>query len=119
MPSSAWAPSPAAYGRRAERLAAWWLWLHGFRVRRNVHVGGRQVDLVGRRGRLLVICEVKARRHFEHPLEGIGAQQRRRLREAAEMLAERDPGVRQVRMDVIGVCGWRPRLYPGVLDWED
>ena len=60
MPSSAWAGSPAAYGRRAERLAAWWLWLHGFRVRRDVHVAGRQVDLVGRRGDLLVVCEVKA-----------------------------------------------------------
>ena len=49
-------------GRRAERLAAWWLRLKGWRilaVRARTPVG--EVDLVARRGRILAFIEVKAR----------------------------------------------------------
>lgn len=117
MRSWGWAGRPAAYGRRAEGIAAWWLRLHGYRVvARNLRVAGREVDLVARRGSLLVVCEVKARRGLEHPLEAVGARQQQRLREAADLLAARDPGVRRVRLDVIGVEGLRPRHYPGAFE---
>ena len=49
-------------GRRAERLAAWWLRLKGWRIlaiRARTPVG--EVDLVARRGRMLAFIEVKAR----------------------------------------------------------
>ena len=85
--------------------------LRGYRiVGRNVRVGGREVDLLARRGGLLVICEVKARRGggFD-PLEGVGPSQQRRLREAAELLMADDPAVDAVRFDVIAVEGWRIR----------
>jgi len=96
------------YGRLAETLAAWALRLRGFHVvGRNVRVGGREVDLLARRGPLLVVCEVKARRGalFGTPAEAVGPHKRRRLREAAEMLMADDPTVERVRFDVIAVSG--------------
>jgi putative endonuclease len=105
---SAFSISPARYGRLAESVAAWRMRLAGYRVvGRNVRVAGREVDLVARRGGLLVVCEVKARRslQFGTPLEAVGADKQRRLREAGEMLLERDPTHDEVRFDVIAVTG--------------
>jgi len=105
---SAFSISPARYGRLAESVAAWRLRLAGYRVvGRNVRVAGREVDLLARRGGLLVVCEVKARRTtaFGTPLEAVGPDQQRRLREAAEVLMARDPSVDEVRFDVIAVTG--------------
>ena len=103
------------YGRLAETLAAWALRLRGFRVvGQNVRVGGREVDLLARRGTLLVVCEVKARRGslFGTPAEAVGPHKRRRLREAAEMLMADDPSVERVRFDVIAVSGLSVRHLP-------
>lgn len=54
------------YGRRAETLAALVLMAQGFRILdRRVRGPGGEIDLLARRGRLLVACEVKARRRQE------------------------------------------------------
>jgi len=105
---SAFSISPARYGRLAESAAAWRLLLAGYSVvGRNVRVAGREVDLIARRGGLLVVCEVKARRttRYGTPLESVCPDQQRRLREAAEVLMARDPSVDAVRFDVIAVTG--------------
>lgn len=107
--------SDHAYGRLAESAAAVTMRLRGFRVvGRNVRVGGREVDLVARRGSLLVICEVKARRsaRFGSAVEAVGPHKQRRLREAAEMLVAADPSVDRVRFDVIAVTGAGIRHLP-------
>jgi putative endonuclease len=107
--------SDHAYGRFAESLAAIAMRLRGFRVvGRNVRVGGREVDLLARRGGLLVVCEVKARRgsRFGSPAEAVGPHKQRRLREAAEMLMANDPSVERVRFDVIAVSGLGIRHLP-------
>jgi putative endonuclease len=107
--------SDQRYGRLAETLAAWALRLRGFRVvGQNVRIGGREVDLLARRGTLLVVCEVKARRGslFGTPADAVGAHKRRRLREAAEMLMADDPSVERVRFDVIAVSGFGVRHLP-------
>ena len=104
--------SPSRYGRLAELAAAWSLRLHGYRiVGRNVRVAGREVDLLARRGSLLVICEVKARRTPERgtPVEAVGARKQQRLREAAAVLMASDPSVGAVRFDVIAVDGFGVR----------
>jgi putative endonuclease len=103
--------SGSRYGRLAEGAAAWRLRLAGFRVRRNVRVAGREVDLVARRGSLLVLCEVKARRHGGRgdPLEAVGTHKQRRLREAAEALLAGDRTLERVRFDVVVVRGLRVR----------
>jgi putative endonuclease len=107
--------SDQRYGRLAETMAAWALRLRGYRiVGRNVRVGGREVDLLARRGPVLVVCEVKARRGslFGGPTEAVGPHKRRRLREAAEMLMADDPSVERVRFDVIAVSGFGVRHLP-------
>jgi putative endonuclease len=103
------------YGRLAEGMAAWALRLRGFRiVGRNMRVAGREVDIVARRGGLLVVCEVKARRssRFGAPAAAVGERKQQRLREAAALLMARDPSVRHVRFDVIAVEGIGLRHLP-------
>jgi putative endonuclease len=104
--------SDSEYGRLAETLACWSLRLRGYSiVARNVRVCGREVDVVARRGRTLVVCEVKARRSGRRgrPEEMVGAWQGRRLLQAAEVLLASDPRARTARVDLIAVQGLRPR----------
>jgi putative endonuclease len=103
------------YGRLAETMAAWALRLRGYRVvGRNVRVAGREIDLVARRGGLLVICEVKARRtrSFGPPLAAVDARKQRRLHDAASLLLARDPTLERVRFDVITVDGYSVTHLP-------
>lgn len=107
--------SASEYGRLAETLAAMWLRLRGYRILgRNVRVAGREVDVVARRGRTLVVCEVKARRSARRgtPAEAVGAHKQRRLAEAGEMLLASHPGVDRLRFDVIAVDGLRITHFP-------
>jgi putative endonuclease len=70
-------------GRRAERRAAWWYRLRGYRVlAANAWAGGYELDLVVRRGRRLVFCE-KTGPAFGDPAEMVDGEKQRRLREAA------------------------------------
>jgi putative endonuclease len=52
----------------------------------NAWIAGYELDLVVRRGRRIVFCEVKAKssRELGDPLEMVGAEKARRLRRAAE-----------------------------------
>jgi putative endonuclease len=107
--------SASEYGRLAETLATTWLRLRGYRILgRNVRVAGREVDVVARRGRTLVVCEVKARRSHSRgaPAEAVDPHKQRRLAEAGEMLLAVHPGVERVRFDVIAVDGLRVRHVP-------
>jgi len=53
---------PRDLGRRGERRAAWFYRLRGYRVlARNVRSRDGEIDLVVRRGRTIVIAEVKTR----------------------------------------------------------
>jgi putative endonuclease len=107
--------SASDYGRLAEALAAAWLRLRGYRiVGRNVRVAGREVDVVARRGRTLVVCEVKARRTRSRgaPAEAVDPRKQRRMAEAGEMLLAAHPGLDRVRFDVIAVDGLRVTHFP-------
>jgi putative endonuclease len=107
--------SASEYGRLAETLAATWLRLRGYRiVGRNVRVAGREVDVVARRGTMLVVCEVKARRSGSRgaPAEAVDPRKMRRLAEAGEMLLASHPGAERLRFDVITVDGLRIRHIP-------
>jgi putative endonuclease len=96
----------------AERRAAWWYRLRGFRVLdTNIWLAGNELDVVARRGRLLVFCEVKSKsgRGYGDPLEMVSPEKVRRLRRAAELWLARHPECAgcQVRFDVIAVRGRR------------
>jgi putative endonuclease len=101
-------------GKGAERRALWWYRLRGYRIlERNSWVGGYELDLVVRRGRRLVFCEVKAKfgERFGEPEEMVDAEKRRRLRRAAAGWLAQHPeaGGLAVSFDVIAIHGNRLR----------
>lgn len=99
-------------GHRAEALAALWLRLRGYRLihRRYRGLGG-EIDLVARRGPLLIAVEVKARPTAAACLAAVTPRQQRRIAAAATELLARDRRFLgcSVRFDVIAIC---PRRWP-------
>ncbi len=96
-------------GRRAERLAAWWLRLKGWRIlamRARTPVG--EIDLVARRGRTLAFVEVKARATAAEADLALDEFRLRRVARAAEALAARHarPGD-TIRIDAVFVVPGR------------
>jgi putative endonuclease len=90
----------------SERRALWHYRLRGYRILgANVWAGGYELDLVVRRGRTLVFCEVKSRRDagFGRAVEMVGPEKVRRVRRAAEAWRLAHPELRalQVRFDVV------------------
>ena len=101
-----------ARGRRAERLAAWWLRLHGYRIlARGFRVPVGEIDLVARRGRVLAIVEVKRRDSLGAAGEAVTRRQQRRVRHAAEAFLQRHPQLAglQLRFDAVLLA---PRRLP-------
>ena len=96
-------------GRRAERLAAWWLRLMGWHIiamRVRTPVG--EVDLVARRGRTLAFIEVKARASEAEAAIALDDYRLRRVARAAEALAARYMRAGDiVRIDAMFVTPWR------------
>ena len=80
--------------------------LRGYRILgENVWIGGYELDLVVRRGRALVFCEVKGKSGtgFGDPLEMVTAEKRRRLRRAASawIAAHPEHDACDIRFDVV------------------
>ena len=101
-----------AAGRRGERLAGWWLRLKGWRILdRRVRTPAGEVDLVARRGNLIVFVEVKARHTAAELDHAIDERRLARVAAAAEYLMERYAGPGDdIRVDVILLApGTRPR----------
>lgn len=97
-------------GRRGEALAALSLELKGYRVlvrRLKTRLG--EIDLVARRGDVLVFVEVKARPSVQAALDAVTPRARRRIAAAAHFWASRaDPeGRLGRRYDIIAVRPWR------------
>jgi putative endonuclease len=77
-------------GRGAERIAAWWLRLRGWRIlAQRARVPGGEVDLIARRGRIVAFVEVKARGSEEGLALALDQYRLRRVAVAAERLAPR------------------------------
>ncbi len=75
-------------------------------VARNARVGRLEIDLIARRGALLVVCEVRARMNacFMHPIESIDRAKVERIRRAtAQWLAKTRVGTSLVRFDAASV----------------
>ncbi len=96
-------------GRRAERRAAWWLRLKGWRIlamRARTPVG--EVDIVARRGRVLIFVEVKARAGAAQADLALDEYRLRRVVRAAEALVPRySRRGDTVRVDAMFIIPWR------------
>lgn len=92
-----------ARGRTAERRAAWWLRLHGWRiVGERLRVPAGEVDLVARRGKTIAFVEVKWRDRAEDLDFAIDEYRLRRVAAAAEMLRHRFARpTDEIRIDVM------------------
>jgi putative endonuclease len=108
-------------GRWAETKCVWWLRLKGYTVvARRYRSGMGEIDIVARRGRVLVFVEVKARPTFDQALQAIGRQQRTRIARAASLFIAAHPAFASLTMryDVMVVLPWRlPRHVSGA--WTD
>jgi putative endonuclease len=97
-------------GLRAERRTVWWYRLHGYRILAvNAWAGGNELDLVVRRGRRLIFCEVKEKEgdRFGEPVEMVDEEKQRRLRRAAVSWLAAHPEARglEVSFEVMAVRG--------------
>ena len=104
-------------GARAERRVRLHYRLRGYRVLdSNVRAGGNELDVVVRRGRRLVFCEVKMRSGpvFGDPWEAVGPEKERRLRRAAEVFLARNRELTllEVAFEVAAVRGRRVERVP-------
>jgi putative endonuclease len=101
----------------AERSAARWYRLRGFRILdTNCWLAGGEVDIVARRGRRIVFCEVKSKSGvtFGTPLAMVDAVKATRVRRTAEAWLARHPETRglEVRFDVIAEQAGRIQHVP-------
>jgi putative endonuclease len=97
-------------GRLAEAAAAWHLRLRGYRVlarRFATHVG--EIDLVARRGGILVFVEVKRRARIADAAVALLPLQQARIARAAEVFLQQRPehAACAVRFDLVAVAPWR------------
>ena len=95
-------------GKRAEQRAVWWYRLRGYRIlATNAWVAGYELDIIVRRGRRLIFCEVKEKLgdRFGDPLEMVDDEKQRRLRLAADAWLARHPEATglEVSFDVMAV----------------
>lgn len=94
-------------GRLGEDLACGHLEGEGFSIEeRNLRTRQGEIDIVARKGDLLVFAEVKTRRsrEFGEPEESVTPEKARRIRRlAARYLSERHGPSLDIRFDVIGV----------------
>jgi putative endonuclease len=91
-----------------ERRAARHYRLRGYRILgANVWSGGYELDLIVRRGRKLVFCEVKGKTGdgFGDPLEMVDEEKLRRLHLAADTWLARNPACQELecRFEVVAV----------------
>jgi putative endonuclease len=110
-------PGGAALGRVGEDAAASWYTTHGYEVlARNWRAPSGEIDLVCRRAKVLVICEVKARTttRFGSAVESVTPAKQRRLRRlAAAYLQQGGFGTAVVRFDVCVMQGGRVEVIEG------
>ena len=108
-------------GSTGEDAVVVWYEAAGYSVvDRNWRVRAGELDVIVRRGAVLVFCEVKTRRSnaFDTPAEAVTARKQARIRSlAAQWLAANRVGARELRFDVAGVepngRGWTVSVIEG------
>ena len=107
-------------GLFSEFIACVYLMLHGFRIVKRRYTTGRytnraEIDIIARRGKLLVFVEVKKRQTITAALDAITNAQMRRLRLAAETYLLRHKWMGDARFDVIIIHGHHIKWLRGAI----
>jgi putative endonuclease len=103
-------------GRRAEVLAALAVMLKGYRIRAwRYRCPMGEVDLIARKGDLVIFIEVKARRDLRAGIDAVTPSAARRINAAGEHWIARQPDAARLswRTDVVVVS---PRSWPKHLE---
>ncbi|MEX6505948.1 YraN family protein [Jiella sp. M17.18] len=101
-----------ARGHRGEWLAAMALRLKGYRIlARRYRAPGGEIDIIARRGDLVAIVEVKARKTLLAAMDAVGPFAERRIEAAADHWLVRQPDYAKLslRFDLVAVL---PRRWP-------
>lgn len=99
-------------GHRSEWLAALCLRLKGFRiVARRFKTKSGEVDIIARRGNLILMVEVKARNSVEEAMESVTHTTLRRIESAGDLwlAKQQDYASLSIRYDLIACL---PRRWP-------
>jgi putative endonuclease len=103
--------TPKVLGRLGELWAAWFYRLRGYSVvARNVRLAAGEIDLITRRGRTVVIAEVKTRQTMRcgEGHEAVGRAKQERMIRLGDQYAASHPEA-HLRYDVVSIfwTGWR------------
>lgn len=102
-------------GHVSEYLAALYLAVKGYRIlaiRYRTKLG--EIDLIARRGNLVIFVEVKARADQRSALDAVSLSSQKRIRAAGDLWLSRQPdaGRLSLRFDVVAVVPFRlPRHF--------
>jgi len=105
-------------GLQGEWLAAWALRVRGWRIlarRWSCRLG--EVDLIARRGRLVIFVEVKARRDIETALAYLTERQWQRIEATADIFLARHNELQDGswRFDAVCITPYQwPRHFPAI-----
>lgn len=97
-------------GHSSEWLAAAALMCKGFRiVARRYRTKLGEIDLIARRGNLVLVVEVKARKTLIEAMDAIARESERRIEGAADLwlARQRDYAKLSIRFDMVAVLPWR------------
>ena len=106
---------PAArLGQLGERRAAWFYRVRGYSiVERNLRLRAGEIDLLVRRGKTIVVAEVKTRQSLRagEGHDAVNAAKRARLVQLADEYLARHPGEElELRYDVLSIF-WNGRRF--------
>lgn len=108
--------SALALGRRGEWLAVLLLLAKGYRIcARNFRCKLGEIDIVARKGELIVFVEVKARPDAQEAVDAVGIRARQRIANAGNLWIGRQPDAHRLswRFDVVAVPKFGlPRHFP-------
>lgn len=118
-PARSWRRDLGARSRRAGRLseavAAAWLLLKGYQILGfRLKAGAGDIDILARRGRTLVLVEVKRRETPEAALDSLAPDQRVRLLRAGQALVQKRKSLSGfgLRLDLVAFSPGRlPRHF--------
>lgn len=104
----------AAYkkGHRGEQMAAWALRIKGYRILTTRYkTKSGEVDIIARRGNLVLMVEVKARPTLEQAMDAVTHSALCRIEAAGDewLARQKDYAVLSIRYDLIAIL---PRRWP-------